>query len=333
MKKILLLATGGTIACQATSEGLSPMMSVQDMLSYIPEAASFCQVDAVSLMNIDSTNMHPDCWIRMAEAIESHYTEYDGFVITHGTDTMAYSAAALSYLIQNSPKPIILTGSQRPISEKMTDGRTNLLDSLRFACCPKACGVTVVFGGKIILGTRARKINTKSFDAFGSINFPNVGIILQDRVILYMDLPSSGPVRFYHTMDPKVFVMKLTPGVDAKVLRLCEPLFHAFILESYGVGGIPEGPEYHFRPVLEELTSHGSIIVLTTQAIYEGSDIGIYHSGHVAKEKYGLMEAYDMTLEATVTKLMWILGQTRDPQQIRRMFNTTIANDMLFQHA
>lgn len=332
MKKILLIATGGTIACKTTDDGLTPLMSSEELLSYVPAAKRFCTIDAIQIMNIDSTNMHPDYWLQMAAKIEEEYYHYDGFVIAHGTDTMAYTAAALSYLIQDSYKPIVITGSQRPIEMDVTDAKTNLLDSLRYASWSKASGVTIVFGGKVIAGTRARKMNTKSFDAFGSINYPHIAVIQDKGIVQYLkEQPTPKPPTFYHTMNPRVFALKLIPGMDAKVLSLVADQYDAFVLESYGVGGIPEGEKYDFHSVLEELIARGKTIVLSTQAIYEGSDISVYRSGHVAKEEFGIMESYDMTMEATVTKLMWILGQTSNTQEIRRLFNTTIANDMLAQ--
>ena len=166
MKKILMLGTGGTIACKRGEYGLKPLISSDELLSYVPDAAQFCQADSLQILNIDSTNMQPKHWLAMAEAIETHYEEYDGFVICHGTDTMAYTAAALSYLIQSSAKPVVITGAQKPIDMENTDARINLYDSLRFASDDRACGVTIVFDGKVIAGTRGKKERTKSYNAF-----------------------------------------------------------------------------------------------------------------------------------------------------------------------
>ena len=167
MKKILLIATGGTIASQQTGSGLAPRLNPKDLLRYVPDAANICELDTIQPFHIDSTNINPAHWLTLTGIIEENYEKYDGFVISHGTDTLAYTAAALSYLIQNTKKPIILTGAQKPISDDSTDAKTNLLDSLRFACSGD-CGVCVVFGGKVIAGTRARKTKTKSYDAFSS---------------------------------------------------------------------------------------------------------------------------------------------------------------------
>ena len=156
MKRILMIGTGGTIASEVTDAGLAPGLTSEEFLKYIPAVEELCQVECLQLFNIDSTNMTPDHWLAIVGAIREHYDQYDGFVISHGTDTMAYTAAALSYLIQDCPKPIVLTGAQRPIHMDGTDSKTNLLDSFAVACDGRLAGVTIVFGGTVILGTRAR---------------------------------------------------------------------------------------------------------------------------------------------------------------------------------
>ena len=154
MKHILLLGTGGTIACKHGDSGLTPLLTGDELLSYVPAARSFCEVEAIQVLNIDSTNIHPKHWQLLCQVLEENYDNYDGFVICHGTDTMAYTAAAMSYLVQHSKKPIVITGAQKPIDLDVTDARTNLLDSLRFASCERAHGVNIVFDGKVIAGTR-----------------------------------------------------------------------------------------------------------------------------------------------------------------------------------
>ena len=166
MKNILLIATGGTIASKRSDSGLKPVISSQELLSYVPSSREFCQTETIQLFNIDSTNIQPKHWLAIAAAIEERYDRYDGFVICHGTDTMAYTAAALSYLVRNSRKPIVITGSQKPIDMEITDAKSNLLDSLRFASCDRSHGVNIVFDGKVIAGTRGKKERTKSYDAF-----------------------------------------------------------------------------------------------------------------------------------------------------------------------
>lgn len=332
MKKIFMIATGGTIASKRSENGLKPLITSEELLGYVPTAREFCSVDALQLLNIDSTNMHPTHWIMIARAVEEHYEEYDGFVICHGTDTMAYTAASLSYLIQNSAKPVVITGAQKPIDLEITDAKTNLLDSLRFASCSRAHGVNIVFDGKVIAGTRGKKERTKSYNAFSSINFPYIATIQDERIIFYLDDKQTvtEPVRFYHSLNSRVTLLKLIPSMDSGVLDYFARSNDAVIIESFGVGGLPTYENNDFHRAIERWIAAGKIVVMTTQVTNEGSNMSVYEVGKTIKQEFGLLEAYDMTLEATVTKLMWILGQTDQPEEIRRLFYRTINRDMLY---
>ena len=156
MKKILMIGTGGTIASKQTEDGLTPGLSSEDILSYIPQVKEVCEVDTLQVCNIDSTNVTPKHWVMLSKTIEENYDKYDGFVICHGTDTLAYTASALSYMVQNSSKPIVITGAQKPINMDVTDAKTNLLDSFIYAADDESQNVNIVFDGKVIVGTRAR---------------------------------------------------------------------------------------------------------------------------------------------------------------------------------
>ena len=204
MKRILMLGTGGTIASQPTENGLAPQLTPQDILRHIPAISDMCHVDALQVCSIDSTNILPAHWLDMAAAIERHYDAYDGFVLCHGTDTMAYTAAALSYLVQDSPKPIVITGAQRPIDVEITDAKSNLLSSFAYAASGYAAGVTIVFDGRVIPGTRARKVRSKSFDAFTSINYPELAAIRDGRILSYIRLPHGERPRFFHALSDRV---------------------------------------------------------------------------------------------------------------------------------
>ncbi len=349
-KRILMLATGGTIASKRSANGLKPLLTSEELLSFVPDVKHFCQVDTLQILNIDSTNMQPHHWLMIAASIEDHYEQYDGFVVCHGTDTMAYTAAALSYLIQNSAKPVVITGAQKPIDLEITDAKTNLSDSLRFACCDKAYGVSIVFDGKVIAGTRGKKERTKSYNAFSSINFPYIATIQDGHIIFYLDDKHqlADPVRFYRELNSRVALLKLIPSMDRGVLDYMADHYDAVIIESFGVGGIPayetagdnsacqeKGGKPacesgNFRKSIERLVNSGKTIVMTTQVTNEGSNMSVYEVGKTIKMEFGLLEAYDMTLEATVTKLMWILGQTKEPDKIREMFYRTVNRDMLF---
>lgn len=331
MKKILLIATGGTIASGYTEEGLAPRMAAAELLAYVEEYRQFCTVDVLQPFSLDSTNIYGCHWLELSEMIEVNYQKYDGFVICHGTDTMAFTAAALSYLIQNSSKPIVVTGSQKPIDLPVTDARTNLLDSLRFASEAKAHGVNIVFGGNVIAGTRAKKERSKSYNAFSSINYPNIAVIRDGRVVFYIDDKSllDGGTVFYHGLNDRILLLKLIPGMDGSVLNCLFPYYDGLIIEAFGVGGFPEYGEIPFFYELRRWTDGGKPVMMATQVTHEGSNMEVYQVGKVIKERFRLMEAYDMTLEATVTKAMWALGQTKEPAEFRRLFYRTINHDML----
>ena len=214
MKEILMIGTGGTIASEMTPEGYAPELTSEQLLNYVPDISDFCSVTCTQVCNLDSTNITPDIWLDIAETIHRNYDRYDGFVIAHGTDTMAYSAAAMSYLVQNSPKPIIFTGSQKPINSETTDSKTNLRDSFICASADTLSGVFIVFNGKVILGTRARKTHSKSFQAFSSINYPFVAVLQDGYLLQYIDSPRPAAPVFYESLDRKVGLVKMIPGTD-----------------------------------------------------------------------------------------------------------------------
>lgn len=328
MKKVLLIGTGGTIASEMGASGLAPELTTEDLLAQIPAIRAICEVDCIQLLSLDSTNMAPKHWLMMARCIREHYEAYDGFVLTHGTDTMAYTAAALSYLVQGSPKPIILTGAQKPIGFDSTDSKINLLDAFRCAA-EDLPGVSIVFNNKVIPGTRAKKTRSKSFQAFSSINYPYLGV-LRDGVLLRYIRPECAerPV-FYDALDTKVALLKLIPGAEREMADFLLARNDALIIESFGVGGLPE--EGGFYRCLQEWMEKGRIVVLTTQVENEGSDLGVYHVGNRLKKDLKVLEAYDMTTEAVVAKLMWILGRTKDRSEVERLFYTPVAKDILWE--
>lgn len=332
MKRILMLATGGTIASKECGHGLSPAITSQEILSYVPAVGELCQVEAVQLMNLDSTNIGPAHWLKMAAAIRDHYEQYDGFVLTHGTDTMAYTAAALSYLIQDSPKPIVITGSQKSIALDDTDARMNLYNSFLYAADRDSHDVSLVFDGKVILGTRARKERTKSYNAFSSVDYPEVAVIRDGRLIRYLAprpyTYGAEPV-FYDRLEERVLLLTLIPGMGAEALRRLKDSYQAVILQSFGVGGLPGGSGGPLAQAMGEWLESGKTIVMMTQVPYEGSDMSVYQVGQQVKEKYQLMEAYNMTLEAAAAKLMWVLGQTNDAARIRELFYRPVQYDVI----
>ena len=332
MKRILMLATGGTIASRESGEGLSPAITSEEILSHVPAVGELCWVGAVQLMNLDSTNIGPSHWLEMAAAIRDRYEDYDGIVVTHGTDTMAYTAAALSYLIQDSPKPIVITGSQKSIALNDTDARRNLYDSFLYAADRQSHDVSLVFDGKVILGTRARKERSKSFNAFSCVDYPERAVIRDGRLIRYLAPHSysygAEPV-FYDRLEDRVLLLTLIPGMEAESLRLLKDSYQAVILQSFGVGGLPGGGSGPLAQAIGEWLSAGKTIVMMTQVPYEGSDMSVYQVGQQVKEKFQLIEAYNMTLEAAAAKLMWVLGQTGEPREIQELFYRPVQNDVI----
>lgn len=329
MKNILLITTGGTIASLESDVGLVPSMASEQLLSHVPEVKDICKVSTVQLYNLDSTNMKPEYWLNIANYISSVYEKYDGFVITHGTDTMAYAAAMLYYLIQNSSKPIVLTGAQIPIEKRDTDARENLSHAFIYASDDNACGVHIVFDGKIIAATRARKTHSKSFNAFSSMDYPDIGFVRGGKVKYYIKENLTGPVKFYDKIDSSVVVVKLIPGMRADIFDYVADKSHAVIIESFGVGGIPYYENDEFVAKIEYLISKGVRIIITTQVPHEGSDMGVYQVGLRIKQKYELPEAYDMTTETLVAKTMWALPQTTTAADFSKLLHTQIGNDMI----
>ncbi len=305
MKDILLIATGGTIASKKSENGLKPQIKPDELLTYIPQVKKVCRVHVKQLLNLDSSNIEPVHWKMMVECIRKNYEQYDGFVIAHGTDTMAYTAAALSYMIQNSQKPIVITGSQKPINMDITDARTNLLDSFVYAADAKSQGVQIVFDGKVIAGTRAKKVRSKSYNAFSSIDFPSLAVIQDMNIMRYIPMiPYEDKVRFYTRMNDSIFLLKLIPGIRPEILPFIFEHYDAIVIESFGVGGIPHSIRDAFCKLCEEHPD--KIIIMATQVAHEGSDMTVYEVGNEMKAMCNFLETYDMTLESAIAKTMWM---------------------------
>ena len=323
-----MIATGGTIASKEGADGLTPAMTGEELASFVPGIEDKCELDVLQLMNIDSTNMRPRQWVEIRDAIMERYGSYDGFVILHGTDTMAYTAAALSYLIQNTPKPVVITGSQKPMGNPYTDAKLNVYQSVLYALDDSSCNVSIVFNGKAVAGTRGRKQRTRSFDAFESMNFPLLAVIHDDRIVRQYSspLPSEEELVTYTHLNDRVFVLKLTPEVKADIFELLNSRYDAIILETFGIGGIPEYDD-SFEKAIFGWVDSGKTLAVTTQVPEEGCDLDVYQVGKKYSEHPGILQAGDMTTEAIVAKMMWILGQTGDRDEIRALFFKEINHD------
>ncbi len=334
MKNILILATGGTIVCSDRGQGLCPHYTVEDLLRCVSPALADCKVDGRTVMNIDSSNMTPGRWLAIAGAIVEAYPDYDGFVVTHGTDTMAYTGAALTYLLQDLNKPVILTGSQFSMADRRTDALQNLNDSLLLACEDLA-GVYIVFDGKVINGSRAVKIKTRSYDAFDSVNFPLVAEIKHNRIEYNHSLEPfftrnpAAPNRLppcVPALEERLLVIKLFPGLRPEIFDYVRENLRGVIIESYGTGGIAT-EVMDLAAKVGELAEAGIVVAVTTQCLKEGVDLQVYEVGRrLPLEK--IIYAGDMNTEALVPKLMWAMARSNDFAEIKRLVETPVRGDL-----
>jgi L-asparaginase len=328
MKKILFLGTGGTIASTPGAEGMLPTLKTEDLIRVIPQLSDICEIQPKMIMNIDSSNVQPEDWVLIAENVFQKLDKVDGVVIAHGTDTMAYTASALSFMLQNLDKPVVLTGSQLSMTDDGTDAKRNIIDACVVACSGIA-GVFIVFNGKIIKGCRSYKANTRDFQAFESLNYPYIGTIF-NRKISFIHKPNV-PLDKKPALNTKhstaVFILKLFPGIDPKILDVLKDLnYRAVLIESFGAGGVPF-LRRNLLPGIEALIKRGISIVVTTQCLLGGSDLTVYEVGQKAL-KLGVIPAYDMTTETLVTKVMWALGQTESREGLRKIMETNYADEV-----
>lgn len=329
MKKILLLTTGGTIASSPTEHGLAPDVDSGRLFSLLGGITENYEVTTRDILHLDSSNIQPEEWKYIARCIYEELSRgYDGMVVTHGTDTMGYTSAILSFMLQNLPIPVVLTGSQLPILHPLTDG----LENLRCAFAMAASGVPGVFlafNRKVILGTRAVKVRTTGFDAFESVNCQAAAVIDSGGLeINPMVLTApSGPCVLRDHLCSDIFLIKLTPGLNPQIFdMLLEMDYRGIVIEAFGAGGL------HFirRDLiskLQRIIDRGIAVVVCSQCLYERSDFSIYETGRLALEK-GVIQGFDMTTEAAVTKLMWALGQTESLEEIRQIFSTNLVGEI-----
>ncbi len=274
--------------------------------------------------NIDSTNVQPAHWDRMARVIADNYEQYDGFVVTHGTDTMAYTASALSFALRNLGKPVVLTGAQIPGSRMESDARRNLVNAVRVATLDLA-GVVLVFGEKILLGCRATKVSESRLDAFVSVNRRRLGEIRTDiRLRRERCHRRPGLLEVADGFEPDIAVVTLVPGLPPDtLLRLLEDGIKGLLLKGYGPGNI--GDQY--LGVLQHARERRIPVVVHTQCMEGVTAMHLYEVGRRALEK-GAIEAFDMSLEAAVIKLMWVLRHSSGYEEIPRLMHTNLAGEI-----
>lgn len=310
MKKLLILGTGGTISCTETDSGRAPRFGVGELLGGT-DLPKNVELVGEQLFMIDSTNMTPRHWEKLARHIRERYDEFDGFVITHGTDTMAYAAAALSCLIQNSRKPIVFTGSMKPMSAEDSDAPRNLRDSIIFAADERAFGVRVVFCGCIFDGRCVVKVHTDSDDSFDSPNDENYDGFSRGGNVIFGE-KYSGETRFYEHLSDGVLHVKLIPGQRLYVPESAR----ALILESYGSGGVPD----YLLEEVARLNARGVYVIIATQCARGGTHLNEYEVGRGAAERFPLLETGTMTVECAVAKTRWALAYSDNYDDFKRLF-------------
>ena len=325
-KHILLLTTGGTIASMPGYDGLEPRRS-EVMERELNQLRLFYDISVKDVMCLDSSNMRPGDWQEIAQAIYAQRAFYDGIVVSHGTDTMAYTASAVTFMLPNIDKPVVFTGSQLPLADILSDGPDNLRTAFAMAASGHP-GIFLAFDRKIMRGCRAVKVRASGFSAFESVNARYVGIVSnQGLVIDPKTLPTAqGPTQLLTGISRDVFLLKLTPGLSSDIFpALVSMGYKGIVLEAFGLGGINilNRGLGSIRAAIEA----GVSVVVTTQCLYDSSDLRVYQVGTKLLE-LGAIQGRDMTSEAAMTKLMWAIGQGMDQHQIAELFQQSLAGEI-----
>ena len=312
MKRILMLGTGGTIACVPSADGLVPALDGPAMIRLVPELEEVCAIETKQILNLDSSNLSPEHWQIIAKAIAANYENYDGFVITHGTDTMAYTAAALSQMLHNCQKPVVLTGAQLPIQVEGSDAPNNIYHAFLAATSPLK-GVALVFGDLVIHGAHAKKLYTQNFNGFASINREPLATISHNHLFwqkgaLQGGGYGEGEFSINTQLETKIAVVKIIPGATPDILDYyVKKGYKGLIIEGFGAGGVPNG-DNNWLPKLEQVLKQGLQVVCTTQCLYDGVHLDTYPMGILA-ERLGARSAGLDTIETALIKLMQELAQ------------------------
>ena len=339
MNKVLLIYTGGTIGMNRNPRtGALEPFNFESLLSNVPELQQVSTEIATFQFNppIDSSDMSPERWVDLAHVITNNYNLYDGFVILHGTDTMAYTASALSYMLENLTKPVILTGSQLPIGQVRTDGKENVITSIEIASAKYQDGkamvpeVCIYFNGHLMRGNRTTKQSADNFNAFESFNYGHladagVNINYHTSRILMPDYSKSVQPRF--VLDPSVIVFTAFPGIQEDLIRhvLMSPKLRSIVMRTYGSGNAPQYP--WLMNALKEATGKGKIIVNISQCMAGSVEMGRYDTGYQLKEA-GVISGHDSTVESAVTKLMYLQGIYSDWHQVKNYMQRRIRGEI-----
>ena len=336
--KILLIYTGGTIGMMKDFEtGALKAFNFSKLLQRIPELKQLdCEIETISFKNpIDSSNINPKMWNQMATMIEENYEIYDGFVILHGSDTMSYSASALSFMLENLSKPVIFTGSQLPIGDLRTDAKENLITAIQIASLqvknkPVIQEVGLYFEYKLYRGNRTTKINAEHFKAFTSPNYPALaesGVHLKVEQHLFFLQKTTKKLIVHKNLDDRVFVLKLFPGLNESALKsiINIPNLKGIVLETYGAGNAPT--DDWFIKTLEDAINKGIHIINVTQCSGGSVNMGQYETS-TALKKLGIISGKDITTEAAITKLMYLLAQNVSHTSFKTIFETSLRGEL-----
>ena len=335
--KILIIYTGGTIGMVETANGLQPF-DFSHLMDNVPKLGNLgYTIDSVQFKQpIDSSNMNPAYWGQIVKDIADRYDQYDGFVVLHGTDTMAYTASALGFMLRNLRKPVVITGSQLPIGDTREDGTENLISAVEVAAAKDTDGnpmiqeVVISFQDYIVRGVRSTKFTSTGFHAFKSFNYPNLGTI--DLHIEYakpylLRHETALPLDPFYAMDPSVLVLWLFPGITEATVKaqLATPGIKAVVLRTFGAGNAPT--EQWFLDAVADAVNRGLIVYNVTQCLNGGDEQKRYYTGDMLA-KAGVITGYDITIEAAVTKLMYLLGAGLTKDQIVQYLNTSIVGEI-----
>lgn len=327
MKRIMIINTGGTFSSRPGEHGLAPGIASQEISPLLGRLDPGLTIELEDYCSLDSSNILPEDWSHLAVRIDQAAQEYDGVVLIHGTDTMAYTASMLSFMLQNIPIPVVLTGSQLPLGVAMSDAEDNCRCAVQMASSGLG-GVYVAFDRKIMLGCRTSKVRTLSFNAFESINYPYVGEVnalgLQLR---HVERPTPGRFQLRTAYSARIAVLKLFPGMNPDIFSFLQGHgYEGIYIEGFGLGGVPFR-EKDLTAEIRRASEAGMSILVGSQCRYEGSNLSIYETGQRVLECGGI-PVHDMTQEAVVTKLMWCLGQTKRRAEIERLFQCNLIQEV-----
>lgn len=329
MKNILLIQTGGTIAMSAQGDGveLDPDAWSDTLVERVPQLGELAQIQTMPLFFEDSSDLNHTHWIQLAECIFNHYDEFDGFVVLHGTDTMAYTTSALSYALQNLSKPVIFTGSQVPLSSIRSDARRNLINSIEMATS-NLQEVAICFNDHVYRGNRATKLSIGDFDAFGSPNIDPLATIGLEIKSRYLTRLITDPFSIKAGYSNELLVLTVFPSLSANhLMNLDVSKLRAIIVRSFGSGNIPTKGEYSLLKFLQRCADEGVIVAVVSQADFDAVNLGKYSAGR-AIANAGAISAGDMTLEAALTKMMWLMAQYQDKTTIEEEFQKNLAGEL-----